>query len=66
MFYKYYMVSGLDDGVEIEPYAICVSNYPNDMTLEIHGGDAFNPRYFDEITKEQYEEMKRKERRASC
>ena len=65
----YYLVTGLDDGVEIEPYAIAVTNGVNDCTLEAYCGDFFNPRYLDPITKEEYEAMKekeRKERRASC
>ena len=59
---RYYLVSGLNDGIEIEPYVVCVTSATNDVTLEIHGGDPFNPRYFDEITKEVYEEMKKEGR----
>lgn len=60
MLYKYYLVTGMNNGVQIEPYVIAVSNASNDMTLTARGGNFFNPRYFDEITKEQYEKMKGK------
>lgn len=59
----YYLVTGLDDGVEIEPYVIAVTNDVNDRTLEVFRGDFFNPRYLDPITKEEYEAMKKKERK---
>ena len=57
---KYYEITGADNGFEIEPFVVVVSDNPNDVTLEsVMNFDGFGDGYRDarEITRSEYDRL---------
>jgi len=56
---NYFKITGFDYGVEIEPYGVeTYASYPI-FNVGLYG--AYRVRYYEPITKEEYQKLKRRE-----